>query len=169
MNALIAIGCIGTANNWIIAPIKGLSFAINEGVRYTKLIEKNARQVPARLLILQAGFVSIISLLFLVFPAINTSYWVMLNSATQVYLLMYFMLCLSAIKLIFNRKSYSWIILLSAFLGLSGISIGLIVSLVPPPSLPINSHFIYGLLSIFFLVFLILAPLTSLGRKPIQA
>lgn len=162
MNGLIAIGCLGTANNWIIAPIKGLSFAIREGAGPIKLIEHNSNKSPFKLLILQAGIVSIICSIFLFFPSINLSYWVMLNAATQVYLIMYLMLFMSAIKIIFLEKKYSWIILFSALIGLSGICIGLAVSLAPPPFLHLHAYWRYTMLSTLFLGFIILIPLKSL-------
>lgn len=45
-NGLIALGCIGTANNWIIAPIKGLSFATNEGFLGAAFAKKMLKTFP---------------------------------------------------------------------------------------------------------------------------
>ncbi|WED42101.1 APC family permease [Legionella cardiaca] len=163
INGLIAIGCIGTANNWVIAPIKGLSFAIDEGFLPTRLIKAKAKINPNRLLITQAIIVSIISTLFLAFPTINGSYSIMLNCATQVYLLMYIMLFVSAIKIVFNDKKITWTILIWASLGLLGIGLVLIVSLIPPSILHLNSKLFYTVFSLLFLLAMILIPLKSLG------
>lgn len=167
VNGLIAIGCIGTANNWIIAPIKGLSFAVDEGLFNTTLITKNPKNAPAKLLLLQAAIVSLISSLFLVFPTMNASYWIMLNAATQIYLLMYLMLFLSAITIVLKSKTISWMILIAASLGIGGISIGLIVSLVPPPNLQFNSQLFYAALSVLFLICMFFIPLKSLNNRKV--
>jgi amino acid transporter len=156
VNGLIAIGCIGTANNWLIAPIKGLVFAAREGFINTKLTELNENKAPAKLLILQASCVSIISTLFLIVPSINASYWIMLNAATQIYLLMYVLLFFSALKVASSLKTFK--IMIPIFLGLFGISIALLVSLTPPPTLELESQLAYDLLGVAFLILMTLIP-----------
>ena len=161
VNGLIAIGCIGTANNWIIAPIKGLSFAAGDGFLNTKLTELNENKAPAKLLIGQATCVSIISTLFLIVPSINASYWIMLNAATQINLLMYLLLFISAIKVVFSsgRVQTSLKIVIPSCLGLFGIGIALLVSLTPPPSLQLESQLTYALLGTGFLGLVTLIPI----------
>ncbi|KTD23580.1 amino acid antiporter [Legionella lansingensis] len=164
INGLIALGCIGTANNWIIAPIKGLSFAIDEGFLSPKLMQMNPNHAPARLLTLQALIVSIISCLFLIFPSINASYRILLNAATQLYLLMYILLFLSALRIGFSANKLPIIVIIWSFLGLLGISIGLGVSFIPPASSYLNFKFLYALLSGLFLIFVIFFPLIVLNK-----
>ncbi|HAT9517004.1 TPA: amino acid permease [Legionella pneumophila subsp. pneumophila] len=164
INGLIAIGCIGAANNWLIAPIKGLEFAISEGFLNRQLSQVNKHNAPFRLLVAQAFCVSIISALFLIVPSINASYWIMLNAATQINLLMYLLLFISAIKIVSSKPILSKLnIMIFAYLGLAGSSITLIVSLTPPPSFAISSKLIYALLGAIFLVIMTLIPI---WRKP---
>jgi amino acid transporter len=163
INGLIAIGCIGAANNWLLAPIKGLGFAADEGFlnkNYTKL---NDKKVPIKLLLIQASCISIISALFLIIPSINASYWIMLNSATQIYLVMYVLLFLSAIKTSLNLRSKTKIIvLMSSAFGLIGISISLVVSFALPPNLKLGSQLVYSVVNGVFLLFVILIPILNL-------
>ncbi|MCL9683761.1 APC family permease [Legionella maioricensis] len=167
INGLIAIGCIGTANNWLIAPIKGLGFAAGEGFLDTRLTKLNENKAPAKLLILQALCVSVISTLFLIIPSINASYWIMLNAATQINLLMYLLLFFSAIKVIFSGGSHNRIkILIPSCLGVLGISVALLVSLTPPPSLQLDSQIIYAVLGGLFLVLMTLIPMWSQRKAP---
>lgn len=93
----------------------------------------------------------------------------MLNSATQVYLLMYIMLFLSAIKIVFKGKKISWIILISALSGLLGISLGLIISLIPPLSLHLKSQLPYTMLTALFLLVIILVPLRLMQNNSIDS
>ena len=172
INGLIAIGCIGAANNWLIAPIKGLGFAAGEGFLDNRLTEVNKNKAPARLLIIQALCVSIISTLFLIVPSLNASYWIMLNAATQVNLLMYLLLFISAIKLVINKELPTQIkIIGSAGFGLFGVIIALIVSLTPPPSLQFHSQCIYALSGGLFLILIVLIPVWTQRKKiiPLEA
>ena len=161
INGLITIGCVGAANNWLIAPIKGLGFAAGEGFLDTRLTELNENKAPVKLLILQASCVSVISTLFLIIPSINASYWIMLNAATQINLLMYLLLFFSAIKVVFSEAPYNIKILIPSCLGVMGISVALLVSLTPPPSLQLDSQIIYAVLGGGFLVLMTLVPIWS--------
>ncbi|CAM2871314.1 APC family permease [Legionella worsleiensis] len=166
-NGLIAIGCVGTANNWLLAPIKGLGFAAGEGFLDKRLTKLNKNRAPALLLILQALCVSFISTLFLIIPSLNASYWIMLNAATQVNLLMYLLLFISAIKLVMTSNKVSRLkIITAAGFGLFGATIALIVSLSPPPSLEFHSKLLYAISGGFFLLLIILLPV--LGQKKRQ-
>ncbi|HAU2062667.1 TPA: APC family permease, partial [Legionella pneumophila] len=165
INGLIAIGCIGAANNWLIAPIKGLEFAIKEGFLNKQLNQVNKNNAPVKLLVSQAICVSIISALFLIVPSINASYWIMLNAATQINLLMYLLLFISAIKIVSSKSVMSKLnIIISAYLGLAGSGVALIVSLTPPPSLAISSKIIYALFGGVFLIVMTLIPFWSKSK-----
>lgn len=168
VNGLIALGCIGAANNWLIAPIKGLGFAAGEGFLNTRLTEVNQHKAPAKLLIIQAVCVSVISTLFLIIPSINASYWIMLNAATQINLLMYLLLFLSAIKVVAVCNTKTKIaILVPSYLGLLGIGVALVVSLTPPPTLQFHSQWLYGLSGALFLALVIAIPLWN-QRKALR-
>ncbi len=165
INGLIAIGCIGAANNWLIAPIKGLGFAAGEGFLDNRLTEVNKNNAPAKLLILQALCVSIISTLFLIVPSINASYWIMLNAATQINLLMYLLLFISAIRLVSSKPSQQINIAITAGLGLFGVITALLVSFAPPPSLQFNSQIIYAFSGGLFLLFMTCIPIWAQRRN----
>lgn len=146
VNFLIVLGCIGCANNWLIAPLKGLLFASNELLNSTS-------QSSAKLLIMQACGVSFISTLFLLLPSINTSYWFMITLATQMYLFMYGLMFAGAIRLAWKEKKhfYKYIILFS-IMGFIGIIISLTVSFTPPASIKYGSLLHYDSLIIVCLV-----------------
>lgn len=167
VNGLIAIGCMGAANNWLIAPIKGLGFAAREGFLSPNLTELNANKAPARLLVIQAIFVTIISTLFLVIPSINTSYWIMLNAATQINLLMYLLLFFSAINIAVKIKTNGKLnIVVFSILGVLGVSVSLLVSLAPPPTLELGSKVVYALGGGLFLLIMTLIPIWGVREVP---
>ncbi|RUR12493.1 APC family permease [Legionella sp. km772] len=159
INGLIVLGCIGAANNWLIGPIKSLGFAAEEGFLGGKYRQLNNQNVPSTLLLIQALFIITISALFLIVPSINTSYWIMLNTATQIYLLMYLLLFISAIKVAIKKKgTLRLVIIMASMLGLIGINIALVVSFALPPTLQIGSQKLYSIYSGLFLFFMIMLP-----------
>ncbi|MGQ3887494.1 APC family permease [Legionella sp. CNM-1927-20] len=134
IDMMVLIGCIGCANNWLISPIKGLSFAFNKQGNTA-----HTAHINNQLLVIQASIISIISVLFLFFPSVNMSYWLMIVLATQMYLGMYFLMFLGAIRLAMQiNKTHSWRIILLALLGILGSLIAFRVSFYPPTNLLIS-------------------------------
>jgi amino acid transporter len=159
INGLVVLGCLGAANNWLIGPIKSLRFSAEEGFLKSKYSQLNAHNAPSSLLVIQALFICFISALFLVIPSINATYWIMINTATQIYLLMYALLFLSAIKVALNtERRIKIIVIFASVLGLSGIVTAFCVSFSLPPSFQISSQLLYALLSGLFLVFIAALP-----------
>jgi len=160
INVLIAIGCIGGANNWLIIPIKSLGFVAEEGGLSSEFSQLNEHQVPAKPLILQSIIITLLSSVFLIVPTINTSYWMMINAATQVLLLMYLLLFLSAVQVVFKEKQRknNWVLIPACF-GLIGCVTTIVVSMAPPPSLNYNEQLSYFFIGLLFLLFSIILPL----------
>ena len=69
MNFLIIIGGIGGIAAWIIGPTKGLLIAAQDGCLSPILAKTNAHGVPARLLLVQAILVSLLSLFYVWMPS----------------------------------------------------------------------------------------------------
>lgn len=89
---MLVVGGLGGVMNWIIAPARGLCLAAEEGHLPACFARTNANGAPTVLLWAQAGVVSLVSLLFLWLPSVNTSYWVMTVLAVQLYMGMYLLL-----------------------------------------------------------------------------
>ena len=165
INCLIAIGCLGSANNWLIAPIKGLRFAAEDGILDPKYSKLNEHHAPKRLLILQALCVSILNVIFLIAPSINSSYWLMINTATQIYLLMYILLFLSAIKIIINSYHSQYnLLLITSGIGLIGISSTLMVSLSLPPTFHLGSQLSFACFNALALLLIIIIPYKAMSH-----
>lgn len=161
INGLIVIGCIGCANSWLISPLKGLLFAGNEA---NELKIKNTKKTTTKLLLIQACGVSLLSTLFLLLPSLNSSYWIMITLATQMYLLMYLLMFLGAIRLAWiERNTSHWFILLVSTMGLVGISIAFIASFNLPTSLQYSPQRYYVLFLVVSLLLMIFA--SSLGKN----
>lgn len=159
INGLIVVGCIGCANSWLNSPLKGLLFASKD---ITK-VEPTKTKVT-QLLCIQACGVSLISTLFLMLPSINTSYWIMITLATQMYLLMYVLMFIGAVRLSWKQGTWHrWGILITSLMGLIGIGIVFTVSFAQQPSFKQSSQLLYSLL--LGLSLLLMAGTSLLGKK----
>ncbi|NGX46358.1 MAG: putative glutamate/gamma-aminobutyrate antiporter, partial [Chlamydiae bacterium] len=96
---IMAIGVLGSMSTWIMGPCVGLLAASKPEYVSGFFRKTNEKGVPSNLLIIQAALVSVLSLLFLFMPTINSAYWILLVLSTQLYLLMYLLLFTSAIRL----------------------------------------------------------------------
>jgi len=103
---LIAIGSIGKITTWVLGPVRGLGRAAREGLLPPILQKHNKAGVPVNMLILQAAFISIWGLIFVLLPGgVNSAFWMLLALTTTVYIVMYVLMYLAAIKLRYSQSN----------------------------------------------------------------
>jgi len=95
----MAIGVFGSVNAWIVGPSKGMLAAAEDGTLPPWLGRTNAKNVPTRILLIQAAAVSLICLAFSLQPTVASAYFMISVLTIQMYLLMYLMLFAAAIRL----------------------------------------------------------------------
>ncbi len=174
---MLVIGGMGGVNNWIIAPTRGLSIALNDSDIYPWLCKKNGKGAPAVLLILQALIVSVITLVFLLLPSVNASYWLLTALAAQLYMLMYLFMFAAAIRLRYKKlpredgfmipvgkNTGMWIV---AGAGFIGSLVTFIIGFMPPTNIKIGGVMHYETLLIIGLLVMSLPPFIMywLGRR----
>ncbi len=164
---MLIIGGLGSVNNWIIAPTKGLLVAALDGNLPPHLQKTNQQGAPSYLLIYQAIIVSLLSMAFLFMPTINSAYWLLTALASQLYMLMYIVMFLTAIKVRINFPNSDakfkipggMIGLVSvALLGLLGSLTTLLVSFIPPDIISSNTVVRYEFSLIIGLIGMSLPP-----------
>jgi amino acid transporter len=96
---LIAIGSIGTMINWLISPAKGLLHAAEFGFLPPLFTKKNRFGVASNILIAQAVLVSLFCAIFYLVPSVNAFYWFLTALSTGLYMKMYILMFLSALRL----------------------------------------------------------------------
>lgn len=96
---MILLGSVGSMINWIISPAKGLLIAADHGFLPGWLHKLNKHGIASRILILQAVLVTILCSGFLLLPSVNAFYWLFTDLSTELYILMYVMMFIAAIKL----------------------------------------------------------------------
>ncbi len=141
MVVLLLLGSVGSMVNWIISPAKGLLLAANNGFLPQSLYRLNKHGIASRILLLQAVLVTLLCSGFLLFPSVNAIYWLFTALSTELYIMMYVMMFIAALRLKSKfanlprpfaipgkRFGYYFICLL----GLVGCTITLIVGFFPP-------------------------------------
>jgi len=169
LGGLLIFGSLGAMINWLVSPANGLLQAGQDGFLPSWLAKENEHAYPKNILILQAIVVTFISSAFFLMPSVNGSYWLLLDLSTELYVMMYILMFIVAIKFTFTLPNINIIpgkklgALLFSLSGLSGSLITFIVGFFPPSNINIGSawHFIFlfsgGLLLMISPVLLLLA------------
>lgn len=103
MALLIVFGILASVVTWIPGPSKGLLLVGRQGYLPPRLqgVNKNGMQVP--IMVVQGILVTILAVLFAVVPSVQSVFWIFSAMAVQLYLIMYMMMFLAALKL---RRSH---------------------------------------------------------------
>jgi putative glutamate/gamma-aminobutyrate antiporter len=171
MAILIAIGALGAMSTWMVGPSRGLLAAAQSGDLPPSLRKINRHGMPVTLLVVQGIIVSILSLVFLLMPSVNSAFWILSAMVAQVYLIMYILMFAAAIKLRYKKpdveRAYKipggkrgiWIV---AGTGIVASAFAIIIGFFPPSEFYIGSTFSYltflilGIVVICFIPALIL-------------
>lgn len=172
ITVMVLIGSFGSMTSWVISPAKSLLQAADDGFLPRFLTTLNQNQVASHLLITQAILVSFICLAFLLIPSVNGSYWLLTALSTELYIMMYVLMFISALffKWKKNNTQKNYIIPggktglgLVCFLGIGGCVTALVIGFIPPTEMNIGSALRYEL--VFCLGLLImLSPLIFFYR-----
>jgi len=166
---LIIVGSLGGMINWLISPAKGLLQASRYGYLPKYFTAQNEKGVPVRILITQAVLVSVFCLAFVLLPSINAFYWFLTALSTEMYMIMYVMMCAAGMKLGRPLKESGVFSMprgtrtLTCWLGLLGCAITIVVGFFPPSGIDIGSGARYVFLIALGNVILIL-PVVGLCR-----
>lgn len=150
MAAIMTFGALGMMSTWIIGPSRGLLATAEHGDLPPIFHKKNKLGMPVTILITQAIIVTILSSVFLFMPSVNSSYWILVALTSMLYMIMYVLMFLSAIRL--RKRTHAegnayqvpggvkglWTICL---MGICGASFGFLVGFFPPSQLDTGSIF----------------------------
>jgi len=172
MGLTLVVGGLGSVNNWVIAPARGIAFALAKNAPGHYLSVESKRGVPARLLVIQALIVSAVSTVFLLLPSVNTSYWLLTALSAQLYMTMYLLLFAAAITLRYKRLERldgfiipggKWGIWIVAGVGWLASLLTWLVGFIPPAEAA-GGVFHYETLLIIGLIVMSLLPFLLLRR-----
>ncbi len=170
----IILGGLSGVGAWIIGPTKGLLVACQDGSLPAALGKTNKNGVPVTILLIQAIVVSVLSLAFLLFPTVNSSFWLLSAMTAQLALICYIALFASALKLHYHRpnvfrrfrvpgkKVGIWTVCLSGSLCCLLV---ILLGFLPPSEIPFHSVVIYEAILIGGMALFCLLPYFLYSRK----
>lgn len=165
--ACIILGGLSAVGAWIIGPTKGLLVASEDGSLPKFLERTNNKGVPVRILLIQAGIVSLLCLLFILMPTVNSSYWILSVVTAQLALIVYIALFAAAIRLRYHKplvprsfripgnKRGTWIV---CSLGMLSCLIVILLGFLPPADIPFQSLFSYEAILVLGMAFCCVVP-----------
>lgn len=171
---MLILGGLGGVSNWIIAPTKGLLVAAEDGHLPAALQQTNQHEAPVPLLIGQALIVTALSAMFLLMPSVNGSYWILTALAAQLYMLMYVMMFITAIKLRImqpNKTDNFQIpggkigLITVCSIGLIGCLTTIVVGFFPPVDINVGTTFHYEITLSTGLLMMLIIPLIASRRR----
>lgn len=176
VGVLLALGSIAEVNSWIMGPVKALYTTSIHGNLPSLFQKQNKHGMPTSLLLFQAIIVTVSSCVFLFMPNLSSSYWILSALSAQMYLVMYLLMFIAAIRLRYTRplvpRAYKiphphkgiWLV---ACLGVLSSLFAIIVTFFPPKQLNVGSLVFYESFLIGGLLLMIAIPLIIYQfRKP---
>lgn len=175
LSACLLIGGLALLNTWLIGPSRGLLAPAEKGQIPSLFKKTNNLGVPTALLLAQAIVGSLLISAFVFNPTIKSAYWMLNTLAAQIYLVMYALVFLAAIKLRYKaphqERPYRvpggiigmWFI---AGLGAMTCFAAIIIGFIPPEEIDISMpHNLYMSLLILGMIIFCFPPLIYLKRK----
>jgi putative glutamate/gamma-aminobutyrate antiporter len=103
LGVMIVFGAVGELNAWIIGPVRALHATSKHGDLPPVFQKLNKFGIPVRLLLFQGMIVTLSSFVFLWMPSASSAFWILSAMSAQLYLIMYILMFLAAIKLRYSH------------------------------------------------------------------
>ncbi|TAK76026.1 MAG: amino acid permease [Gammaproteobacteria bacterium] len=152
---LIICGALGGVNAWILGPGKGLLIASRDGCLPAFLSKTNRHGVPTSILLIQAIIFTGLCSIFLLFPTVSSSFWVLSDVTSILSLIVYIAMFTSALRLRYKfphvKRAF---IIPGGKIGLWSVClVGLVsciftigIGFLPPSQIPVGNLTIYELI-----------------------
>ena len=149
---MIIFGAVGELNAWIIGPVRALHATSQHGALPPVFQKLNKHGMPTNLLFFQGIVVTITTFVFMFMPSASSSFWILSAMSVQIYLVMYVLMFMAAIKLRYShdhvfrpyripyKKPGIWII---SCIGIISSTFAFTIGFVPPNQLETGSLLFY--------------------------
>jgi glutamate:GABA antiporter len=149
---MIIYGAVGELNAWIIGPVRALHASTKHGDLPPAFQKLNKHGIPANLLYFQGIIVSLVTFVFMIMPSASSAFWILSAMSVQIYLVMYVLMFMSAIKLRYShehierpyripyRKPGIWLI---AGIGIISSVFAFAIGFVPPSQIDTGNVLFY--------------------------
>lgn len=173
----LAFGVLAGVLTWVAGPSKGI-FAVGKAGYLPPFFQKtNAIGVQKNILYLQGIAVTILALLFVVMPSVQSFYQILSQLTVLLYLIMYLLMFAGAIALRYKMKQAqrpfrigskgNFLIWLVAGLGFLGSLLAFVLSFIPPGQISTGSNTVwFGVLIVGCIVVVIAPFIIYASKKP---
>jgi len=171
---MAAIGAFGQLSTWVLGPSTAMLQVAKNGFMPKWWQKTNSAGVPIRFVLVQATMVSLVALIYVVVPAVNAGFFMVLILTTVLYAVMYLLLFASGIKLRYKypdvKRTYRipggnvgmWIVGGIGFLAMLFV---ILISFFPPSNLKIGSPTFYVLFMVLGLLIFVSLPIIIYARR----
>ncbi|WP_229106622.1 tyrosine-tyramine antiporter [Paenibacillus sp. 1001270B_150601_E10] len=142
ISAMILIGVLVQLSAWVLGPSKSMIKVADEGNLPPFFQKRTDKNIPITFVLIQAIVISLVSVLYIVVPDVNSAFLIITITTTILYCLVYAMIAISAIRLRYKMPEMErpfrlgskgnglmWFV---SFLSLLSVAITIVVSLIPP-------------------------------------
>jgi amino acid transporter len=171
-------GVLASVLTWVAGPSKGI-FTVGKAGYLPPFFQKtNGHGVQRNILLVQGGIVTLLSLLFVVMPSVQSFYQILSQLTILLYLIMYMLMFAAAIALRYKMRSTArpfrlgrgtgnglmWLI---GGVGFLGSLLAFVLSFVPPGQIATGSNTVWYSVLIIGCVVMVVVPLAIYAvRKP---
>lgn len=176
MAVFIMFGVLGQVSALVTGPSTGLMAVAQSGYLPMSLQRTNKNGVNKSILFIAGGFVTLLTLLVIVLPSVESAYQIMSQMATIIYLIMVLMIYGAFIRLRHTQpqKQRGYKVPGGKFgaavvctVGILGALLALVLSYIPPSQIATGSPVVYvGIIVIGVAIFLALPLWVYSKRKP---
>ena len=173
----LVFGVLAGVLTWVAGPSKGIFTVGRAGYLPPFFQRTNSRGVQRNILLVQGVIVTILGLLFVVMPSVQSFYQILSQLTVLLYLIMYMLMFAAAITLRYKLPSYerpfrlgakgNGLIWLLAGLGFCGSLLAFVLSFIPPSQIAVGSSAVwYAVLFIGAIIFVVIPFIIYSRRKP---
>ncbi len=172
----LMFGVLAGVLTWVAGPSKGI-YAVGKAGYLPPFFQKsNSRGVQRNILLIQGGLVTLLSLLFVVMPSVQSFYQILSQLTVLLYLIMYMLMFAAAIALRYKMRDAerpfrlgkgNWLMWLLAGLGFCGSLLAFVLSFIPPGQIAVGSKAVwFSVLIIGCIVVVVIPFIIYAMRKP---
>ena len=175
MAIALVFGVLAGVLTWVSGPSKGILAVGKAGYMPPFFQKTNKLGVQKNILFVQGGAVTVLSLLFVVMPSVQSFYQILSQLTVILYLVMYLLMFSGAIYLRYNMKKANrpfrigkkgnglmWIV---GGLGFLGSLLAFILSFIPPSQISTGSNTVWFSVLIIGALVVVIAPFIIYAAK----
>jgi putative glutamate/gamma-aminobutyrate antiporter len=172
----LMFGVLASVLTWVAGPSKGIFMVGKAGYLPPFFQKTNSQGVQRNILLVQGGLVTLLSLLFVVMPSVQSFYQILSQLTILLYLIMYMLMFAAAIALRYKMKdsprpfrlgkgnALMWII---GSVGFAGSLLAFVLSFIPPGQIATGSSTVWYSVLISGCIIMVVIPFIIYAmRKP---